>query len=254
MARNLENHDDPVTDGGYLIQPNENIPIRLETLYDDNTAGQVEYNKIPDECPICHHGIDVRIKLVYRKNFAAEDSQIIFQCPRKDCLSFFIGYYKGFPKSHNPYILTNIAPKKHLERDFKDIIMSISPQISLIYNESSIAEQLELTQICGVGYRKALEFLIKDYAIYHATDNAQKEDIKSNFLSDVIRDHIDNQNIQDIASRATWLGNDETHYIRKWIDKDINDLKILIELTIRWIELVEMSSDYKNQMPSTKNK
>lgn len=250
MGRNLEDHDDSVEKGGYLIPPNKNNLIRLETHYDDNTGRHVEYNKIPDECPICHFGIDVRIKLAYRRNFAAEDSQVIFQCPRKDCLSFFIGYYKGFPESHNPYILTNIAPEKHLERDFGDIIISISPQFAVIYNESSIAEQLKLTQICGVGYRKALEYLIKDYAIYHAIDDSQKEEIKSKFLSSVIKDHIDDENIQDIASRATWLGNDETHYVRKWIDKDINDLKTLIELTIRWIELVEMSSDYKNLMPS----
>ena len=42
--------------------------------------------------------------------------------------------------------------------------------------------------------------------------------------------------IIEVAKRAVWLGNDETHYVRVWADKDVNNLKHLIDLTIRWIE------------------
>lgn len=32
-----------------------------------------------------------------------------------------------------------------------------------------------------------------------------------------------------------WLGNDETHYVRKWEASDISDLKMLIDLTAHWM-------------------
>ena len=46
---------------------------------------------------------------------------------------------------------------------------------------------------------------------------------------------IDNSSIKELARCATWLGNDETHYIRKWEDRDIHDLKNLIDLTCQYI-------------------
>jgi hypothetical protein len=71
-------------------------------------------------------------------------------------------------------------------------------------------------------------------------------------LGKVISDHIDDHRIQDIAKRAAWVGNDETHYYRKWPDKDIKDLKILIGLTVRWIESIQMTEGYINTMPNGK--
>ena len=48
---------------------------------------------------------------------------------------------------------------------------------------------------------------------------------------------IDNLQLKIVASRATWLGNDQTHYEQKYTDNDINDLKRLIKLSVNWIEI-----------------
>ena len=95
---------------------------------------------------------------------------------------------------------------------------------------------MNLDQICGVGYRKALEFLIKDYLISKASDEHIINSIKSTLLSNCIKKYVQNENIKNVAERATWLGNDETHYVRIWADKDVTNLKHLIDLTVRWIE------------------
>ena len=44
-------------------------------------------------------------------------------------------------------------------------------------------------------------------------------------------------------------GNDETHYVRKWEGKDINDLKKLISMTIAWIEIEQLTVDLAKEMP-----
>jgi hypothetical protein len=54
--------------------------------------------------------------------------------------------------------------------------------------------------------------------------------------------------VKACAKRAAWLGNDETHYVRKWTDKDVRDLKILITLTINWINNVLLTRKYTAEM------
>lgn len=129
--------------------------------------------------------------------------------------------------------MPNAVPSKKV---FSDIINSISPSFVSIYNQAYHGEQMNLDQICGVGYRKALEFLIKDYLISRETDEQTIDNIKKKFLNNCIQENVQNDNIKNVAKRAVWLGNDETHYVRQWADKDVNNLKQLIDLTVRWIE------------------
>ena len=101
--------------------------------------------------------------------------------------------------------------------------------------------------MCGVGYRKALEFLIKDYLIRkHPKDEAA---IKAKPLGRCIDDDVEDPKTKAVAKRATWLGNDETHYRRLWLDKDLSDLKRLIELVLYWIEAEHLTEEAFQSMP-----
>ena len=106
-----------------------------------------------------------------------------------------------------------------------------------------------MSQIAGVGYRKALEFLVKDYCSSKSPEDA--EAIKKTMLGPCIDRFVSDENIKDCAKLATWLGNDETHYIRRWEDKDINDLKALIELTASWIQTSIKTDSYRASMLGT---
>jgi hypothetical protein len=127
--------------------------------------------------------------------------------------------------------------------------VDISPQFSEIYDQAYQAEQFGLSLIIGPAYRKSLEYLIKDYAISTVSSDGDKEDILKSFLSSVIDKYIDDARIKRVAKRAAWLGNDETHYVRKWEDKDIEDLKLLISMTTDWIQLIELSKKFESDMP-----
>ena len=87
---------------------------------------------------------------------------------------------------------------------------------------------------------------MKDYLIKQKPD--KETEIRKNFLGKCIELYVDDINIKVCAERATWLGNDETHYERKWEDKDIKDLKNLIELTVTWIELNIRTKNYLEEM------
>ena len=140
------------------------------------------------------------------------------------------------------------VPYVNVKKEFDKIIQSISEDFCNIYNEAFQAEQLGLLQICGVGYRKALEFLIKDYLIMLTPTN--QENIKMKLLGKCISEDIQSGNIKEIAKRATWLGNDETHYVKKWEQKDLKDLKRLLNITVYWIKVEEESREAIQDMPS----
>jgi len=123
------------------------------------------------------------------------------------------------------------------------------------YNQASLAEENQLDQICGPGYRKALEFLVKDYLVKHvyADNEEKKSEVLRGFLGAVIENHIGEKRIKQCAKRAAWLGNDETHYTRRWDDKDIEDLKSLILMTVSYIDMTMEADRYLQEMPEPTN-
>jgi hypothetical protein len=218
--------------------------MQLTVNTNKKQGSPVHVDKYPDECPYCHRGIDPTFLNGFR-NFENETLHLAFFCPRLDCNNYFIGKYAF---GHSDYFyFDHILLGWLKQKGFSQIITDISPDFTEIYRQASIAEQGELDQICGVGYRKALEFLIKDYVIYK--DSSLKETVEKILLGKCINDYIKNDRLKDISKRATWLGNDETHYVRKWIGKNITDLKLLIDLTVHWIETENLTDKIILSMP-----
>lgn len=182
--------------------------------------------------------------------------RVIFQCTNQRCQELFIATYThsrniiGHYDGQEGFQFWYVAPHSAQEADISEIIVEISPSFEEIYNQSLAAETHELTQLIDVGLRKVLEFLIKDYAISNNPD--KEEEIRAAFLSSCIKNYVDDPKIKSCAERAAWLGNDETHYIRVWEDKDIVDLKLLIRLTVNWVESSVLTRRYMEDMNSEK--
>lgn len=199
----------------------------------------------PNVCPWCKHAIHAEKKIAFQVSQAnyRDRYHALFQCPRDECqLGFMAEYENGF----NIYELRKVFPKLPATPKVEVEVAEISAAFVEIYQQAGVADSLELDQVAGVGYRKALEFLIKDYCCHKQPD--KEEDIKKATLSQVISNYVDNGNIKACAVRAVWIGNDETHYVRKWEDKDINDLKMLINLTCAWIKTEVLTEKYMKEM------
>ena len=215
---------------------------------DGISGGDIKFeSEAPIECPSCHKG--VKIIFITHSTYG-ELSQVFARCPL--CKNAFIGEYTSegdvyyFRKFHD---YQKPKPKKEFSQGVKDI----SETFISIYSEAEIAEEMKLNQICGGGYRKAFEFLIKDYLISkldkESEDSGQEEEkIKNKPLGKCISEDIGDSRIKEMAKRATWLGNDEIHYTRKWDEKDLSDLKKLIEIVIHFIEMETLSEKYLEEM------
>lgn len=200
----------------------------------------------PSECGLCHKNID---PLFISGAFIKGDStsglvEAVFQCTNLQCNGLIIGYYLR-PEIGGEWRLTKIAPVNPTKKVFDDEILEVSPNFTEIYNQAFHAEQTGLALISGIGYRKALEFLIKDYLIF--LDKENEEAILKLPLGQCIN-KLENRRIQEISKLATWIGNDEAHYTRKWEDKDVNDLKKLIEVTVHFIAMEVTADKYIQEM------
>ena len=198
---------------------------------------------------IIYHLFKERIKEgTYRIFLEAKQVQYIFRCTSQKCQKLFIASYDITGSKNNAHVCTlkSVAPITPQIEIFSESIEEISQTFIEIYNQALEAEAANLSQLVGIGLRKSIEFLIKDFAVNQNAD--KKEEIQKEFLGSCINQYIEDPNIKECAKRAVWLGNDETHYMRRWEDKDINDLKRLVKLTVNWIENVLMTQQYIKDM------
>lgn len=225
--------------------------LEIQFVDENNNNGTGVLYKLPDVCPQCHHKIDPQKGSAFynsKKQYPDNALEIVFRCPNLECHEVFIGYYLKM-HDRNQFNLIKTDPTKYEERVFSQTIATISFDFPRIYNQSLTAENAGLDQVCGTGYRKALEFLIKDYLLRKTDNEKEKEKIKSEFLGVCIEKRIKDSSIKEVAKRAAWLGNDETHYLRKWDQKDLQDLKKLIDLTVHWMEAEALTTQLLQDMP-----
>lgn len=201
---------------------------------------------VPDACPVCHRYSEIQVVAADLVENGAS-VQAIFRCAYAGCRHHFFCYYGPPP---NDAILS-VRPVKPVLSSFPEAVSAISPAFLSVFAEAEEAAQMGLNQIGGPGYRKAFEFLIKDYAKSIAPDRAAE--IEAKFAGAVVSDFVGDPRIQAVAKRSLWLGNDETHYLRKWTDHDVSDLVTLIKLTANWIEIDHLSKSYVESMPDPKS-
>ncbi|MDR1196544.1 MAG: hypothetical protein LBL00_08750 [Endomicrobium sp.] len=210
----------------------------------DRDGSKFNVDNIISECPHCRKRVSFELLRVEKTDKTKDRYPIyafIQKCRDVECGFIITSYYCYCNVNYPAYQHIRTVPKQQYQtKEFSEIIKNISINFVSLYNQSLKAEHEDCPDIAGVGYRKALEFLVKDYLIKL---NPQKEkEIKKSFLSACIQTYIGYEKIKNIAQRAAWLGNDETHYERLWEEKDMQDLKYLISLLISYIEL-EIGSD-----------
>lgn len=214
-----------------------NLPLNF---FSDNTSSNLKNINILDQCLQCKKEAVPELISCYTCDSLSSTSinvGILLFCPH--CGHFYVREYSATKISDysrdytcskeitKPYdIIVNI----HIPEN----INNISKEFIELYKQSAKAEEIGLDKICGPGYRKSLEFLIKDYAIHINPD--KENEIKKASLGQVIENYYGSMpQLQSLSKMATYIGNDETHYIRKWNDQDIKSMKKFIMSAVNLI-------------------
>ena len=156
------------------------------------------------------------------------------------CNHYFIDEFdvtrEGGIYSETSYNLTPLKVKPELPSDIpiSDDVELVSPIGKQIYVQALKAEHEQLDHIAGIGYRKALEFFIKDFSIL--TNHDDKDKIIKMPLKQVIEEYINDEDLKTFALASTYIGNDEGHFYRKNPDKDLTHLKKYLHGFIYYME------------------
>ena len=201
-------------------------------LDDIGDVKSFEYDEI-SVCPSCHHAFSPQRLVAFyttEERFPSQLSVLLF-C--QNCKTTILCQYRvdSSLRAFAPPFC--VVPKVHRGTIFMPEIQTLSPDFVETFNQSEAAESQQLLQVCGAGYRRSVEFLVKDYLIRNCPD--EEEEIKAEFLGNSIK-RIDDHRIKTLAERTTWLGNDETHYVKKHDDRDIEDMKRFIHAMVLYIE------------------
>ncbi|MEZ7496846.1 hypothetical protein QO206_15225 [Leeuwenhoekiella aequorea] len=208
--------------------------------------GNTNYHPSPPNiCPHCHVVNRPEPKWEAKtKDTDNVDSNIsVWQCANSECRKLFIALYQlvgtkpqlirflnGYPKGPD-------WPQPILELENGNGEDNEQSRFIITYLQSLEAENYGLNEIAGMGFRKAVEYLVKDWAIKNNPDDSEK--IRSLWLGQVIKKYYDGD-LKDILERATWLGNDQAHYNKLFEEYDIDVLKELIALI-----MVELDRQHK---------
>ena len=189
-----------------------------------NTHGKYDI-ELPNHCLWCKSKISPTIlsSTPFDTSNINLPVSLTLQCP--SCNKHFLQTYKVkfMPGgSISKLEMDNEKPMPETLFEYPNEIDEISSEFSNIITQSSNAEALEYDHLAGIGYRKAIEFLVKDYLI--KCKDKDESEISNQQLGKCIS-LIDDTRINKLARAASWIGNDETHYVRKHVDKDVQDLK-----------------------------
>lgn len=226
------------------------------TIVRDNLNVTVQINR-PTICPRCKHAIGEHVlySVRYVNNKKEYMVAVLFQCD--NCFKPFICIYQestykqprvGMPNEvMYRYDLIECGPVGIDTRHFSDKVNKLSERFSDIFNQAYAAEQAGLDEVCGMAYGKALEFIVKDFAISKHPEDQDK--IANMLLSTCIKTYIDEDRIKRTAERCVWLRNDQTHYVVKHEDRNLGDLKNLLEATLFWINMALITDDATEIQP-----
>lgn len=221
--------------------PNKTVmAYNIDELGDERQKRICLYPEVT-ECPVCHHALSPKVLSAHYSIDNGNDDRTRYlhlTCFCQNCRTTFLCVYYGLITRYNPDELTfvklcSISPSTPVLASYSDAIKKLSPGFVETYAQAEFAESKRLFQICGSGYRKALEILVKDYLCHIHPGDTEK--IRSELLGASIN-RIENNRIKTLAQRSTWIGNDETHYVRKHEDLGLPEMKRFIKAMLTYID------------------
>lgn len=193
------------------------------------------YN-VPRKCPHCLHSISVVITDFHMQRYSShiDLNYLMHQCP--ECTNKFLTMHLR-DNNKNSIEFIYCYPS-HLKHEHTEAIKKFFPRFTEIYDQAFVAEQMNHLTLAGAGYRVALEFLVKDYAIL-ADPTAKEKILKGNgmTLNNCIQEFYKDIESLVPAHVVRKLGNDFAHYTQEFKEVDFKEIKTYLDIFVLNIEM-----------------
>ncbi|NLD33196.1 MAG: hypothetical protein GX662_13230 [Trichococcus flocculiformis] len=208
----------------FRINPNDS-----KDIFEDNCI--VDVKTICPHCNMTGRQEPITGAMNTRENVLAITTECL-SCNKLSTHEYFcVETYRGTFETHYrntyPNFSENINIPEKVKQEYPDFLK--------ILNQSQQAEETNLNELAGMGYRKALEFFVKEYVTKNLDEGKEKELILSEPLGETIK-RLENPMLQRISKASSWLGNDQTHMVQKHPDYGIEDIKKYIKVMTNLVE------------------
>lgn len=217
----------------------ELITTRAETGY--STPASVEI-QIPKFCPRCGAGNNPTNLRQTMQAFS--DGNVYYfshQCPL--CKQFHFTIQQGSSEQSTKLHLLTVYPNTSSQK-FSEQIESFSPRFVSVFNQAYRSEQRGDLTIAGIGYRAAMEILVKDYAFKHPISE-DTEDTKQKVAHRNLYRTLDKYFKDDDVLKAGDVVRDRGDDYAHWEHPDDFDEKYELELMKRYLSFVVEKIDTK---------
>lgn len=213
--------------------------IYAQNINPYSTTSEINFSlELPTKCPCCGTTYS---RIPEYSNFFENSSGTItanstYFCPT--CGNCFFIVYSVEKLHHDLFGFPLVQyPTPSETTSFSKEISMLTPKFIEIYQQAEKAENSGLTELCGIGYRKALEFLVKDYAISNHPNS--KEQIESFMLGKA--NYVDMILQSKSLVTITQIAKDYGMSGRK-LNKILKELKIQYKVGGQWV----LYSKYQN--------
>lgn len=199
-----------------------------------NASYTFKYRK-PATCPYCNVGTDATYESKYAVPFNG-GQLLLATCKCTACgkIFFFACEKSTAPIAQNVCTYPTISVKPYENKH----LAAISERFIEIYNQALEAEFAGHLELAAIGFRTALEILIKDFAINILKE--PEDSVTSKKLCPAIGTYLHQEEMVKTADVVRILGNDYTHYKRKYPEHDFVLLKTYMEIFLKQIEVEYM--------------
>lgn len=189
----------------------------------------------PAVCPRCGCGTDA--PYIAKQSFSYNGHVLLFfVCKCTACQKDFCFASEQDGNNVGPCIA--IAPSITADIYENKVLSSVSERFIDIYNQALKAEFDGSFELAAIGFRSALEVLIKDYAINEL--HIPKEEVVKKDLFNSISEYLHQEELINTADVIRILGNDFTHYERKYPEHDFALLKGYMDIFLKQVEVLYM--------------
>ena len=185
--------------------------------------GKEYFLDVMNVCPHCHHSLKLEVLNVV-KSPELNQCGVVLYCRRCKRLSFVDLVLVGKALGNSETKLRALYPNP-AELEIPPEMKLYYPKFFEIYRQAHRAEEDNLQEVVGMAYRKALENLVKIYVA--ETTSLPAQTIENESLGKSIS-RIEYPRVKALAKVASWIGNDETHTVKKNPELTVADMKNFI--------------------------
>ena len=175
---------------------------------------------MPNQCPYCHKNNIVQPEKVLELPISTDDTAVLVSAVCNECDKHYIVIYQR-SKDRSRMDFLQLVPILQDDTCYENLFV-LSPAFEEIHKQAMQAYQTGLSRLAVIGFRTAIEVLMKDFVISEIGDDAQK--VAEMRLNNIIQQYFKSLEDHDYARAVQALGNDCTHYVNKHKDYNAKDV------------------------------